>query len=144
MLVDCGGKGRISDSGLFRTSPINAFLEAHRVDFPPSTPLGDQGVVDYHILADGGFGQTTWIQRPFLQAEAEADERKSHFNKCFSSYVYYLFFRQFIPKWSFQSTSDSRKRLRNSHRKIPRIRQTTRDTREYEANHCDDNGLTYP
>ncbi|KIH64498.1 transposase, IS4 family [Ancylostoma duodenale] len=85
LLVDCGGKGRISDSGLFQTSPINSFLDANKSRFPKPSQLREHGVVDYHILADGGFGQKQWIQRPFPQAEAAADPRKAHFNECFSS-----------------------------------------------------------
>ncbi|KAL6724164.1 hypothetical protein Aduo_019077 [Ancylostoma duodenale] len=86
-LVDCGGQGRISDSGPFRTSSVNTFLEAYWEKFPRPAPLGNQGIVDSYILADVAFGQTGWIQGSFMQIEAKADERKSHFNKCFSSYA---------------------------------------------------------
>ncbi|VDK44546.1 unnamed protein product [Cylicostephanus goldi] len=85
LLLDCGGKGRISDSGLFRTSPIRRSLENAKASFPPSAPLGRHGTVEYHVLADGGFPQTSWMQRPFQQQEACRDAKKTHFNECFSS-----------------------------------------------------------
>lgn len=85
LALDLGGKGRESDSGLFRTSPLKPFLESSVGIFPAGGDLDGEGVVDYHILADGGFAQTTWMQRPFRQAEVCSDPLKARFNECFSS-----------------------------------------------------------
>uniref|UniRef100_A0A183FBI7 DDE Tnp4 domain-containing protein n=1 Tax=Heligmosomoides polygyrus TaxID=6339 RepID=A0A183FBI7_HELPZ len=85
LLLDIGGKGRNSDSGLFRSSPMRKFLERSVENFPRGGDLGGHGYVDYHVLADGGFAQTVWMQRPFRQAEAAQDISKAHFNECFSS-----------------------------------------------------------
>ncbi|WKX96214.1 hypothetical protein Q1695_012566 [Nippostrongylus brasiliensis] len=57
---ELGGKGRESDAG-------------------------GEGVVDYHVLADGGFPQRTLLQRPFRRTEIENDLAKAHFNERFSS-----------------------------------------------------------
>ncbi|VDL67128.1 unnamed protein product [Nippostrongylus brasiliensis] len=57
--------------GLFRTSPLKRLLEACHPLFPEGADLGGEGVVDYHVLADGGFPQRTWLQRPFMQTEIE-------------------------------------------------------------------------
>ncbi|VDP38049.1 unnamed protein product [Heligmosomoides polygyrus] len=40
---------------LFRTSPLKPFLESSVGIFPAAGDLDGEGVVDYHILADGGF-----------------------------------------------------------------------------------------
>ncbi|VDO69944.1 unnamed protein product [Heligmosomoides polygyrus] len=85
LAFDLGGKGRNSDAGLFRTSGLKRFLERAVNNFPTGGDLGGEGAVDYHILADGGFGQLTWMQRPFRQAEVGNDMLKAHFNRCFSS-----------------------------------------------------------
>lgn len=85
LAFDLGGRGRNSDSALFRTSPLKRFLEGAVGQFPYGGDLAGEGHVDYHILADGGFAQATWMQRPFRQAEASSDPLKGHFNECFSS-----------------------------------------------------------
>uniref|UniRef100_A0A183F823 DDE Tnp4 domain-containing protein n=1 Tax=Heligmosomoides polygyrus TaxID=6339 RepID=A0A183F823_HELPZ len=75
LALDLGGKGGESDP----------FLESSVGIFPAGGDLDGEGVVDYHILADGGFAQTTWMQRPFRQAEVCSDPLKARFNECFSS-----------------------------------------------------------
>ncbi|VDL76064.1 unnamed protein product [Nippostrongylus brasiliensis] len=82
---ELGGKGRESDAGLFRTSPLKRLLEACHPLFPEGADLGGEGVVDYHVLADGGFPQRTLLQRPFRRTEIENDLAKAHFNERFSS-----------------------------------------------------------
>ncbi|VDO19484.1 unnamed protein product [Heligmosomoides polygyrus] len=71
----------VSKRSLFRTSILKSFLE--RAEFPGN--LGVDGVVDYHIFADGGFAQQSWMQRPFRHAEVTNDLYKTHFNEVFSS-----------------------------------------------------------
>lgn len=71
--------------GILRTSPIREYLEHSKVSFPPPADLGGHGIVEYHVLADGGFAQTPWMQRPYQQGQAMRDFKKAHFNKCFSS-----------------------------------------------------------
>ncbi|VDO99403.1 unnamed protein product [Heligmosomoides polygyrus] len=61
LMVDCGGKG------LFRSSAMKTFLDAEFGSFPESAPLAGHGVVNHHILCDGGFAQTVHMQRPFTQ-----------------------------------------------------------------------------
>ncbi|VDO77679.1 unnamed protein product [Heligmosomoides polygyrus] len=75
MLVDCGGKGRMSDSGLFLSSQLKRFLERAAKSFPPPEPLGRHGIVNYHILCDGGFAQILHMQRPYTQTEWESQMR---------------------------------------------------------------------
>ncbi|VDL86656.1 unnamed protein product [Nippostrongylus brasiliensis] len=67
------------------TSSLKTLLEQSVRLFPASCDLGGEGMVDYHILADGGFAQTSWMQRPFVQSEVVNDMVKAHFNECFSS-----------------------------------------------------------
>ncbi|EYB88355.1 hypothetical protein Y032_0248g76 [Ancylostoma ceylanicum] len=85
LLFDVGAKGRSCDAGILRTSPLRGYLEQAKSVFPMAEPLVEGGQrVDYHILADGGFAQSTLMQTPFNQAEAAADEVKANFNKRFS------------------------------------------------------------
>ncbi|WKX90430.1 hypothetical protein Q1695_009353 [Nippostrongylus brasiliensis] len=82
---DVGGKGKNSDSSLFRTSALKPFLEEAKSQFPRGGDLNGQGHVDYHVLADGRFAQYSWMQTPFRQTEAASDPLKRHYNECFSS-----------------------------------------------------------
>ncbi|VDL77709.1 unnamed protein product [Nippostrongylus brasiliensis] len=50
---DVGGKGKNSDSSLFRMSTLKPFLEEAKSQFPRGGDLNGQGHVDYHVLADG-------------------------------------------------------------------------------------------
>ncbi|WKX95285.1 hypothetical protein Q1695_012047 [Nippostrongylus brasiliensis] len=74
-----------SDAGPFRTFRLKTLLEESVRLFPAGCDHGLEGVVDYHILANGGFAQTTWMQRSFGQPEVANDMLKAHFNECFSS-----------------------------------------------------------
>ncbi|WKX95286.1 hypothetical protein Q1695_012048 [Nippostrongylus brasiliensis] len=71
--------------GPFRTFRLKTLLEESVRLFPAGCDHGLEGVVDYHILANGGFAQTTWMQRSFGQPEVANDMLKAHFNECFSS-----------------------------------------------------------
>ncbi|VDL87371.1 unnamed protein product [Nippostrongylus brasiliensis] len=71
--------------GLFPTSRLKTLLEESVRLFPAGCDLGGEGVVDYHMLADGGFAQTTRMQRLFEQPKVANDMLKAHFNECFSS-----------------------------------------------------------
>ncbi|WKX95364.1 hypothetical protein Q1695_012090 [Nippostrongylus brasiliensis] len=82
---DVGGKGKNSDSSLFCTSALKPFLEEAKSQFPRGGDLNGHGHVDYHVLADGGFAQYSWMQTPFRQTEAANDPLKRHYNECFSS-----------------------------------------------------------
>ncbi|WKX92290.1 hypothetical protein Q1695_010375 [Nippostrongylus brasiliensis] len=82
---DVGGEGKNSDSSLFCTSALKPFLEEAKSQFPRGGDLNGQGHVDYHVLADGGFPQYSWMQTPFRQTEAANDPLKRHYNECFSS-----------------------------------------------------------
>ncbi|WKX92065.1 hypothetical protein Q1695_010249 [Nippostrongylus brasiliensis] len=82
---DVGGKGKNSDSSLFRMSTLKPFLEEAKSQFPRGGDLNGQGHVDYHVLADGRFAQYSWMQTPFRQTEAANDPLKRHYNECFSS-----------------------------------------------------------
>ncbi|VDL79389.1 unnamed protein product [Nippostrongylus brasiliensis] len=64
---------------------MKRFLDKAVKEFPAAENLGDHGIVHYHILCDGGFPLTTYMQKPFNQAEASTSVKKSYFNKCFSS-----------------------------------------------------------
>ncbi|RCN52301.1 transposase, IS4 family [Ancylostoma caninum] len=85
VLFDVGAKGRSCDAGILRTSPLRGYLEEANNQFPMAEPLMVGGeTVEYHVLADGGFAQTTLMQTPFNQAEAAADPIKANFNRRFS------------------------------------------------------------
>lgn len=64
---------------------MKTFLDAEFGSFPESAPLAGHGVVNHHILCDGGFAQTVHMQRPFTQVGAGISQKLLHFNKCFSS-----------------------------------------------------------
>ncbi|WKY06188.1 hypothetical protein Q1695_006413 [Nippostrongylus brasiliensis] len=85
LAFEIGGKGRESDAELFPTSRLKTLLEESVRLFPAGCDLGGEGVVDYHMLADGGFAQTTRMQRLFEQPKVANDMLKAHFNECFSS-----------------------------------------------------------
>lgn len=65
----------MSDSGLFLSSQLKRFLERAAKSFPPPEPLGRHGIVNYHILCDGGFAQILHMQRPYTQTEWESQMR---------------------------------------------------------------------
>ncbi|WKY11178.1 hypothetical protein Q1695_003043 [Nippostrongylus brasiliensis] len=77
---DVGGKGKNSDSSLFCTSALKPSLEEAKSQFPRGGDLNGHGHVDYHVLADGGFAQYSWMQTPFRQTEAANDPLKRHYN----------------------------------------------------------------
>ncbi|KHJ77987.1 transposase, IS4 family [Oesophagostomum dentatum] len=80
IMYDLGAPGRSSDAGIFSTSEMKEYLEDHFKDFPPPVQLGNIGKVDYHILVDQGFRQTTRFIRPFNKVDAMRDARCAYFN----------------------------------------------------------------
>ncbi|CAJ0607948.1 unnamed protein product [Cylicocyclus nassatus] len=84
LLYDVGSAGRAGDAAVYRSSWIKQFLDANDQVFPPTKDLGQVGPVQYHILVDGGFGQSLRFVRPYRDAEADTPEKR-RFNEKHSS-----------------------------------------------------------
>ncbi|EYB98456.1 hypothetical protein Y032_0131g1637 [Ancylostoma ceylanicum] len=60
-----GAPRRCSDAGIFSTSEMRKFLEAHFGAFPPPVNLGNVGRVAHHVLVDQGSRHTLRFMSPF-------------------------------------------------------------------------------
>ncbi|XP_061504312.1 putative nuclease HARBI1 [Anopheles gambiae] len=67
MFVDVGCKGRISDSGILRTSRLYVMLERKELNIPEAEPLHQNSSirVPYMLLRDKAFALTDYCMRPF-------------------------------------------------------------------------------
>lgn len=79
LIVDVGGLGRQSDSGLFRSSSLYRLLERGALNVPAPHLLPDTNItVPYVIVADEGYPLLSYLMRPFPQRQL--DDRRRIFN----------------------------------------------------------------
>lgn len=76
LVIDVGGVGRHSDSGLFRSSLLYSLLEKGELNVPSPTVLPNTNFkVPYVIVADEGYPLLTYIMRPFPQRNLNDQKR---------------------------------------------------------------------
>lgn len=79
LIVDVGGVGRQSDSGLFRSSSLYQQLETGELNVPSPQLLPDTNITaPFVIVADEGYPLLPYLMRPFPQRQL--DNRKRIYN----------------------------------------------------------------
>nr|XP_049466041.1 uncharacterized protein LOC120957856 [Anopheles coluzzii] len=84
--ADAGGKGGISDGGIFKNTRLYHKLENDQLNIPPATPLQVpyQTPVPYFILGDKAFAFTNYCLRPYSGVHPP-DSMERIFNKMHST-----------------------------------------------------------